>query len=80
MRTYRQAVQFLRAERRRRKLRQADVEAWAGLGYGYVSIMERGAKVPSIETFLRWCWALEANPFCMHTEAVDGDPDQQDPA
>lgn len=69
VRTYKQAVAVLKAERGRRKLTQRQVEVMAGLGQGYVSIMERGAKTPNVETFLRWCWALETNPFCPHTEA-----------
>jgi len=66
---YAQAVDRLIAERRRRKLRQSDVEEMSGLGKGYISILERGSKIATVPTFLRWCWALEVNPFCPHRES-----------
>lgn len=73
MRTYLQAVAFLTAARRHQKLRQSDLEAKAGLGQGYISILERGVNVASAETLLRWCNALEVNPFAEDDQAIRAD-------
>lgn len=73
MRTYLQAVAFLKAARLHQKLRQSDLEAKAGLGQGYISILERGANVASSETLLRWCNALGVNPFAEDEQQIRAD-------
>lgn len=72
MATYPQAVARLIAARRHRGLRQNEVEEMAGLPHNYLTALERMKKVAEVPTFLRWCAALEINPFCLHTEAKDG--------
>ena len=51
------------AKRRRQlKLKQAEVEEKADIGYKYLSNIERGLSIPSTEVIMRLALALETTP------------------
>ena len=62
----------MRIARRRRGLglKQAQVEEQAGLGYKYLSNIERGISIPSVEVIMRLAAALDTTPdaFLVGTE------------
>ena len=62
----------MRIARRRRALglKQAQVEEQAGLGYKYLSNIERGISIPSVEVIMRLAAALDTTPdaFLVGTE------------
>ena len=62
----------MRIARRRRALglKQAQVEERAGLGYKYLSNIERGISIPSVEVIMRLAAALDTTPdaFLVGTE------------
>ena len=62
----------MRIARRRRALglKQAQVEERAGLGYKYLSNLERGISIPSVEVIMRLAAALDTTPdaFLVGTE------------
>ncbi len=49
----------LRALREARKLSQGDIEERSGLKRSYISRVENGHTVPSVETLEKWARALE---------------------
>lgn len=53
-----------RIAKRRIKLgyRQAEVEEMAGIGYKYLSNIERGVSIPSLEVIMRISYALNTTP------------------
>ena len=62
----------MRIARRRRALglKQAQGEERAGLGYKYLSNIERGISIPSVEVIMRLAAALDTTPdaFLVGTE------------
>jgi len=52
----------LRAKRESLGLSQEEVADRAAVDRTYVSILERGLKSPTLETFERICWALHTLP------------------
>ena len=52
---------LLRAERLRQELSLSEVAERAGLSYQMVSYVERGMRVPGLDTFLRVTSALRMN-------------------
>lgn len=61
------------ARRRALGLKQAQVEEMAGIGYKYLSNIERGISIPSIEVIMRLSKALETTPdvFLIGTDKDD---------
>ncbi len=61
------------ARRRSLGLKQAQVEEMAGIGYKYLSNIERGISIPSIEVIMRLSKALETTPdvFLIGTDKDD---------
>jgi len=53
---------ILRAEREKLGLSQEQVAERAGVDRTYISILERGLKSPTLETFERVCRALNTLP------------------
>lgn len=53
-----------RIARRRKELglKQAEVEEKADIGYKYLSVIERGYSIPSIEVVMRLAIALDTTP------------------
>ncbi len=51
----------IRASRIRKKLRQEDLAEMTELSVTYIGMIERGEKIPSLETFIRILNALEAS-------------------
>ena len=66
-----------RISRRRRKLglKQSEVEEKAGIGYKYLSVIERGYSIPSTEVVMRLAAALDTTPdeFLVGTARREGD-------
>lgn len=62
---------------RRKKLglKQAQVEERAGIGYKYLSNIERGISIPSIEVIMRLSMALDTTPdeFLLGTSKTSSD-------
>ena len=50
--------------RRELGLKQSQVEEMAGIGYKYLSNIERGISIPSIEVIMRLANALDTTPDC----------------
>ena len=64
------------AKRRRHlKLKQAEVEEKADIGYKYLSNIERGLSIPSTEVIMRLALALDTTPdeFLVGTARREGD-------
>ena len=59
--------------RRELGLKQAQVEEMAGIGYKYLSNIERGISIPSIEVIMRLASVLETTPdfFLIGTNSED---------
>ena len=51
----------IRAARKRAHLRQLDLAEMTGHSANYISILERGKKTPSFETFIEICNALHVS-------------------
>jgi transcriptional regulator with XRE-family HTH domain len=49
----------LRALREAKQLSQGDIESRSGLARSYLSRVENGHTVPSVETLEKWAYALE---------------------
>lgn len=66
-----------RIARRRKKLglKQAETEEKAGIGYKYLSSIERGLSIPSTEVVMRLAEALETTPdeFLVGTARQEGE-------
>ena len=54
--------QRIAARRRQLQLKQSEVEERADLGYKYLSNIERGVSIPSIEVIMRLAKVLETTP------------------
>jgi transcriptional regulator with XRE-family HTH domain len=58
-------ISFSAALKRRRtsaNLSQADLAAGAGLEQSYISLLERGVRIPGLDAFLRLSRALGVSP------------------
>jgi len=51
----------IRKYRKQKKLRQEQLAEMTGLSTNYIGMMERGEKIPALETFLRIANALEVS-------------------
>ena len=58
---YRSIGQNIRKVRKQRKLRQEDLAEKAGISMTYVGALERGEKIPALETFIAIANALEVS-------------------
>ena len=58
---YRSIGQNIRKVRKQKKLRQEDLAEKAGISVTYVGALERGEKIPSLETFIAIANALEVS-------------------
>lgn len=61
----------LRAYRQEAGLRQEDLAAAAGVSTNYIGMVERGEKIPSLETFVALLNALQVSADMILTEVVD---------
>ena len=61
----------LRACRLAKHLRQEDIAEQAGLTANYIGMVERGEKIPSLETFLRLLNALGASADAILADVLD---------
>jgi transcriptional regulator with XRE-family HTH domain len=59
----------LRTKREKLGISQEEVADRAGVDRTYISILERGLKSPTIETFERICSALQTLPECVIEKA-----------
>ena len=59
---YSQIGKRIAQRRRELNLRQSEVEERADIGYKYLSNIERGISVPSIEVIMRLALALDTTP------------------
>jgi transcriptional regulator with XRE-family HTH domain len=66
----------LRALREQQKLSQGDIEKRTGLLRCYVSRVENGHTVPSIETLEKWARALNVPLYQIFYEGKDSPPPQ----
>ena len=51
----------IRKFRHHRELRQEDLAEATGLSINYIGAIERGEKIPALETFIDICNSLSAN-------------------
>ena len=51
----------IRAYRMRKKMRQEDLAELTGLSVTYIGMVERGEKIPALETFIKILNALEVS-------------------
>ena len=79
MKTHQQKVKILRLEslgknirkyRKEKKLRQEDVAERSGLSTNYIGMVERGEKVPSLESFISILNALEISADMVLSEVL----------
>lgn len=61
----------LRAYRQEAGLRQEDLAAAAGVSTNYIGMVERGEKIPSLETFVALLNALQVSADMILTEVVE---------
>lgn len=61
----------IRAFRLAKKLRQEDLAEKTGLSANYVGMVERGEKIPSLETFINIVNALGISADMVLTDVVD---------
>lgn len=61
----------LRVYRQEAGLRQEDLAAAAGVSTNYIGMVERGEKIPSLETFVALLNALQVSADMILTEVVD---------
>ena len=59
---YQRIGQRIANRRRQLNLKQAEVEERADLGYKYLSNIERGVSIPSIEVIMRLAHVLDTTP------------------
>lgn len=64
----------LRSERLRRKLSQESLAAKAGLSVSYISMLERGMRVPPLDTLEALAKALGVSPLYLCQELSDTRP------
>lgn len=61
---------LLKAERERKQLSLSAVAERAGLSYQMIAYVERGERIPTIDSFIRITNALETDPVAMMAQAV----------
>lgn len=61
----------IRTYRHLRKLRQEDLAEKTGLSTNYIGMVERGEKIPSLETFISIVNALEVSADMVLTDVLD---------
>ncbi len=59
---YKEIGKRIARRRKQLKLKQAEVEEEADIGYKYLSNIERGLSIPSTEVIMRLAIALETTP------------------
>lgn len=59
---YKEIGKRIARRRKQLKLRQAEVEEMADIGYKYLSNIERGLSIPSTEVIMRLALALDTTP------------------
>lgn len=59
--------------RKAQGLSQRDLAQKAGVSFGFVSKIERGERVPTIDTIRALAEALEASPYYLETGDANGD-------
>ncbi len=70
--------EVIRSFRHRRGLSQGDLEKRTGLMRCYISRVENGHTVPSLETLTRIARALETELAELFQDGVQADPSEQD--
>lgn len=73
---YHEIGQRIAKRRKSLGLTQAEVEEMAGLGYKYLSNIERGISIPSVEVIIRLAFVMDTTPDsfllgAIQTEAQD---------
>lgn len=63
--------QKIRQLRKHKGLSQGDIEATTGMLHGYISRVERGHTVPSVETLERFAHALDVPLYRLFCESED---------
>lgn len=66
--------------RREQGLKQSEVEERAEIGYKYLSNIERGVSIPSLDVILRLAAALRTTPDHLLVGAYPVEPDAEDRA
>ena len=61
----------IRRYRQEKKLRQDDLAEKAGLSSNYIGMVERGEKIPSLETFINIINALEVSADMVLCDVID---------
>jgi transcriptional regulator with XRE-family HTH domain len=61
---------LLKRKRTSAGLSQADLAAEAGLEQSYISLLEKGARVPGLDVFLRLSRALKIKPSSLLSEIL----------
>ena len=61
---------LLKAERRQKELSLSAVAKRAGLSHQMIAFVERGERIPTIDSFIRITNALEIDPVKVMTKAV----------
>ena len=61
----------IRKYRLAKKLRQEDLAEKAGLSANYIGMVERGEKIPSLETFIKILNALEVSSDMVLTDVLE---------
>lgn len=61
----------IRKYRLAKKMRQEDLAEKAGLSVNYIGMVERGEKIPALETFITIVNALEISADMVLTDVVD---------
>lgn len=72
---YREIGNRIALRRKKLGLKQSEVEERAGIGYKYLSNIERGISIPSMEVVLRLSVALDTTPdeFLLGTSKTSKD-------
>lgn len=76
---YKEIGRRIAARRRELGLRQSDVEESADIGYKYLSNIERGISIPSVEVIMRLAKALDTTPdtFLVGTFLTNDEEDKE---
>ena len=61
---------LFKAERKRKELSLSAVAKRAGLSHQMIAFVERGERIPTIDSFIRITNALEIDPVKLMTKAV----------
>lgn len=62
---------LLKRRRTSAGLSQGDLAADAGLEQSYISLLERGVRIPGLDVFLRLSRALDIKPIFLLTEVLE---------